>query len=191
MKRLLSVACVLILLPAVIHATAQAPDVLLYKGKKYALYANPLESFYKNQDDRPKFFVGPNTMSSGNWRGYIATWSIEDGSLYLVGIDSWICGSMVSRNCRKATLKNLFGRKFRAGKVKADWFTGELRVPDGKMLQYVHMGYGSVYEREIILQVESGRVVGESVIDNTKRVIPSEIELQRQELEKMRPKPEE
>jgi len=51
------------------------------------------------------------------------------------------------------------------------------------------MGYGSVYEREITLRVESGKVVAESTIDNTQRVLPSQLELQRQELEKMKPKP--
>jgi len=55
--------------------------------------------------------------------------------------------------------------------------------------QYAHMGYGSVYEREITLRVESGKVVAESTIDNTQRVLPSQLELQRQELEKMKPKP--
>jgi len=62
-------------------------------------------------------------------------------------------------------------------------------MPDGKMLQYVHMGYGSIYEREIILRVQSGKVVGVSNVDNTTRILPSPLELQRQELEKMRPKP--
>lgn len=86
MNRLLSVACVLILLPAITHATAQEPDVLLYKGKEYALYANPLEPIYKSEDERPNFSVGPNTISTGNWRGYVATWKIEDGSLYLEAV---------------------------------------------------------------------------------------------------------
>ena len=62
-------------------------------------------------------------------------------------------------------------------------------MPDGKMLQYVHMGYGSVYEREIMLAVESGKVVAESTVDNTQRTLPSELELQRSELEKIKPKP--
>lgn len=109
--------------------------------------------------------------------------------LLLVGIDSWICGSRVSKDCKKASLKRLFGRKYQTGKVKADWFSGELRIPDGKMIKYVHMGYGSAYEREIILKVEAGKVIGESIIDNIQKEIPSELELQRQELEKMKQKP--
>jgi len=33
----------LFLLPAVALATGQQPDVLIYNGKTYALFANPLE----------------------------------------------------------------------------------------------------------------------------------------------------
>jgi hypothetical protein len=191
MRKALTVISRLLLLPAISFATSQAPDVLIYNGKQYDLFANPLESFYENRNDRPNFNITPGSISSGNWRGYVATWKIDGGSLYLVEIDSWICAERFSDDCRKANLRGLFGQKYRAGKVKADWFTGLLRVPDGKMLRYVHMGYGSVYEREIVLKIGAGKVVGHSVIDNTKKQLPSELELQQQELEKMKPKPDE
>jgi hypothetical protein len=128
-------------------------------------------------------------MSTGNWRGYVATWKIENDHLYLVKLDTWICRGWNENTCRKVNLQRLFGKRYRNGKVLANWFSGELRMPDGKMLQYVHMGYGSVYEREIMLRIESGKLVNESTIDNTRRTLPSELELQHQELEKMKPKP--
>lgn len=76
----------------------------------------------------------------------------------------------------------------RKGIVNAAWFSGELRTPEGKELLYVHMGYGSVYERDILLTVEKGRITRTKVIDNTKRRLPSALELERQELEKMNKK---
>jgi hypothetical protein len=88
----------------------------------------------------------------------------------------------------EATYINTVSR-YRNGKVKANWFSGDLRLPEGKLLQYVHMGYGSVYERELTLSVESGRVTKESVVDYTQITLPSELELQRRELEKMKPNP--
>ena len=48
----------------------------------------------------------------------------------------------------------------------ADWFTGVLRVPRGEMLAYVHMGFGSVYDDELHIHVERGRVTGSRVYDN-------------------------
>jgi hypothetical protein len=42
--------------------------------------------------------------------------------------------------------------------VVADWFTGHVIVPDGKLVNYVRMGYASTYEKYIILTVKSGVV---------------------------------
>lgn len=188
-RRALIIIALLHLSPAAVFATGQQPDVLIYKGKSYDLFANPLEEFYKARKNRPLFRVKPNVISTGNWRGYVATWAIENGFLYLVKIDAWICRDWNEKSCRKVELSKLFGSRVRSGKVKANWFSGDLRMPDGKLLQYVHMGYGSVYERELIVSVESGRIVKESTVDNARRTLPSELELQRQELEKMKPKP--
>jgi hypothetical protein len=175
------IVCAFLLLPAASYAlaTAQEPDVIFYKGQKQSLYSNPLEAYYSDGRKRPNFMIAPDTIRTSNWRGYIATWEVKDNKLYLTDIDSWIDG-------RKATLEHLFGDKYQNGGIEATWFSGKLRIPDGKRLQYVHMGYGSVYERDIILTVEAGEITKTVTIDNTKRQLPSELELQRLELEKMK-----
>lgn len=48
----------------------------------------------------------------------------------------------------------------------ADWFSGVLRVPQGELLRYVHMGFGSVYERELHISIDKGLVVSTDVILN-------------------------
>ena len=184
--RVLLIAFALLVLPINSFATPQAPDKLIYKGRTYHLFANPLESFYKEKESRPIFRIAPNAWSSGNWRGYVATWEVKDGHLYLTEIDSWVCGEDSPENCKKADLKELFGERYRDGRVKADWFSGELRMPEGEVLRYVHMGYVSLYERDFILNVESGKITGERVVDNTKKPIPPPSELERQELERMK-----
>jgi hypothetical protein len=50
-------------------------------------------------------------------------------------------------------------------------------------------GYGSVYERDIVLSVKEGKVTEKKVIDNTKKSPESELELQRKELEKLKNSP--
>ncbi len=167
-------------------ATPQAPDKLIHKGKLFNLFASPLESFYKGDKSRPKFMIEPRTWHSDNQRGYVATWEVRDNFLYLVEIESWICEPPSSDNCKRADLKELFGERYQDGRVKAEWFSGELRMPEGKVLQYVHMGYVSLYERDTILTVESGKIVGEKMIDNTKKPIPPIEELERQEVERMK-----
>lgn len=192
MKRFLMSFLLILSFSIFVLATAQTPDVLIYDSKTYDLFSNPLESRY-NGENRPTFWVSPNTQSSGNWRGYVATWEIVNNNLYLIKIDSWFCKTSIrtKNGCRQITLRDLFGKTVENGKVSASWFSGSLNVPDGKLLEYVHMGYGSVYERDIIFKVESGKIVKQEVIDNTKRTLPSNLELQRQELERMRKSSEE
>jgi len=36
----------------------------------------------------------------------------------------------------------------------------------GKELEYVHMGYGSIYERDLFLKFEKGKLIGKRVVDN-------------------------
>ena len=67
----------------------------------------------------------------------VGTWSIEGNRLYLIGLDT-------DDNGKKVGLEYLFPRH---EKVFADWFSGELRIPYGNLMKYVHQGYASLYER--------------------------------------------
>lgn len=50
------------------------------------------------------------------------------------------------------------------GPIRADWFTGWLIIPRGRRTKYVHMGFESEYERWLYIEVESGRVLGRTVV---------------------------
>ena len=155
-------------------STFQVPDILLYENKVYKLYSNPLEFLYAGKGGRPYFREKPyNYLSSGNWRGYVAFWEIKEDVLYLRGIEAWTADSRFAKttDCRKVDLKELFAEKCEDGKVKAVWFTGELRIPEGKIIKYVNLGYDSIYEKDIILTVEEGKVIDRKVTDNTQEEI--------------------
>ena len=172
-----------------VFATGQAPDRLSYDGKDYMLFSNPLETLYqKDKSKRPKFMSYPNDSSSGNWRGYVAHWEVANDKLYLTAVDSWLCDASIKtdNHCRAITLADIGGEKTEGTKIFVSWFSGELRVPDGKQLLYVHMGYGSVYERDIIFKVDAGNVGKPTILDNTKQPLPSADERALQELEKLR-----
>jgi hypothetical protein len=159
-------------------ATAQFPDILVYKGEKLPVYSNPLESYFNKDNPRPKdLFIYSCTAV---WRGYVASWKIEDGYLYLTKLVEGTCSS----NAPEIPITRIFPGK--EAPVKAVWFSGTLRVPMGKQLRYVHMGYGSIYEKDLFLSIENGKVVKESIIDNTKKRLPSEEERAREELDKLK-----
>ena len=177
MRHLLTCGLATIACATSAFGTGQVPDVLCVDGVLHSLFANPLEQLYERQK-RPAFVDSLEGSSSANWRGYVACWQIHDGQLYLVAIDTYV------RN-KRVGVQQLFPTRVRDGRVLAEWFSGDLRVPDGKQLQYVHMGYGSTYERDIVFGVQNGRVVSRRVVDNRRQRLPRERERGERELKKL------
>jgi hypothetical protein len=136
-------------------ATAQEPDYLIVKGKTTALYTNPLERYFElHPDARPK----SELMSTACWRGYVATWEISDQRLWLTKVDIGVASPEAKNEdryerVRKDVLDSIFPKSKR---VLATWYSGALIVPQGEQVQYVHMGYGSTYERYSIYTIKEG-----------------------------------
>ena len=94
------------------------------------------------------------------WRGYVGSWEIVEDRLYLVGLSGTIEGGA------DATLATIFPDF--PDRVFAHWYSGTIRIPQGKQLEYVHMGYGSTFERDLFLDLERGVVVAIRVRHNGK-----------------------
>ncbi len=132
--------------------TAQAGERLLYKGEETWMAAEPLNQYLQNRNDIK--FVSPSTAC---WRGYYGQWEIKDRKLYLIELKAYLEGY------REVGLDYLFpGQNI----AFANWFSGKIRIPQGEMLDYVHMGYASLYERDLILVFENGLLTNEYIVDN-------------------------
>jgi len=134
--------------------TAQIPEQLWIDGETHAMCEEPLAEWYASTGRKPDFAP----MHTACWRGYIGEWVLEDGRLFLIGLDGQLGDG------RPATVEALFPGS--GGRVFAEWFTGRVRVPQGELLAYVHMGYESVHERDLILDLEGGVVVRRAVVHN-------------------------
>ncbi len=152
---LLFFAFVLPLFPSVSRATAQEPDIIIIEGKKLNLNTNPLSSYLqKNPDALPK----TSYQRTSNWRGYTATWSINDGLLFLNNVEMRFPNE--DKSSREALVKDVLAEIFPPPHpVYASWYTGTLIIPDGKQVEYVHMGYGSTYSHYQIFRVRDGKVL--------------------------------
>ena len=135
--------------------TAQEMDIIYFLGKRHDLASEPLEDYWPVAGlERPDW---PG-VSSSCLRGYRAVWSIRDDNLYLIRVR----GNPFKN--KEISLKKLFPDS--RGDVKATWFTGELRITMGELIEYVHMGYESTYEFEWIIQVENGNVIDKKLVEN-------------------------
>ncbi len=87
------------------------------------------------------------TIDSGCWRGYIGTWEIKQGRFFLVELSG----------------------DYNLGKgepIFVDWFSGEITIPKGEILNYIHAGFATVYEREQRIYIEKGVIVKSIEISN-------------------------
>lgn len=202
----------------------------------------PLESYWETHPPRPYLLAN----SSASWRGYIATWEISDGGLYLVEFSArawktsgnWIgdealdklwrvAGARRSQGTvqsvidklshlpataspaekRSAGIVLMMGQKLSAkgelnptdpqevlytaavdasracwtkeelpvtietlfpgsnGRVLAEWYTGSLHLPEGKVLEQEY-GPPSLFEFDRVIDIRGGRAVGEHVRRN-------------------------
>lgn len=146
---------------------AQKADIIVMDGEQLELYSNPLEEYWmKRKKKRPHFYSLDVCR-----RGYIATWNIQDGQLFLSNIEGDVeKRSLFGGKSKKCTLKMLFKKPGAEG-VKADWFSGKLRIPRGKMTQYEHSGYDSRFERELIITIDKGNVIKLATLDYTHRTL--------------------
>lgn len=135
------------------NATAQIPDAIAIKDIQYRLNTNPLDKYLAEiRWERPEYA----SISSANWRGYLASWKIDAGNMLLIDVTIEIYNEAEERHETKSILYELFPD---SNSIKARWYSGALIIPHGEMTNYVHMGYGSSYESYIVIRIKDGVVV--------------------------------
>lgn len=128
--------------------TAQIPETLHWEGRQVPMCTEPLDDYFTLVGTKPRFAVTCTAL----WRGYVGEWEIRDGRLYLVGISATLAEG------QEATLESIFPGF--PDRVFAHWYSGILRIPQGKLLEYFHGGFGSVYETDLLVDVEDGVLKG-------------------------------
>jgi hypothetical protein len=134
-----------------IKMTAQISEKLLFEGEKHAMCTNPLGDYSALGGDLPRFASNCTAL----WRGYVGTWEIVNDRLYLIELS----GELESG--QDADLETVFPGY--GQRVFAHWYSGVIRLPQGKMLKYIHMGYSSTYERDLLLEFTKGVLISRRV----------------------------
>lgn len=152
--------------------TAQFPEKIIYQVKMHGMASEPLH-YYLRELEEPIKTSGVNTAC---WRGYIGTWELRDNKLYLIDLKTKNSEGM------DVGIEYVFPGK---QEVFADWYSGEIRIPQGQLLSYVHRFYDSVYERDILLMFGNGCLVNTRTVDNKKDFIENmKIEAEKMQKEK-------
>ncbi len=131
--------------------TAQFSEILHHKGEQLSMRVTPLSDYFVLMGISPDF----QDLSTACWRCYVGEWEITLDRLYLIGIRA------TYKDGTDVTLGSLFPGY--DSRVFAHWYSGVLSIPQGDLVEYVHMGFASVYERDLLISVEQGVIVDTQV----------------------------
>ena len=152
-------------------ATYQTGDIFKYAAEELRTPVLPLEGHPFIAEKIISLQSAPRRMSTGNYRGYVATWEIQGNELYLVEfeveglITAPSAGSKAtaesSDSHKKATLEFLFPGKVKNGRVLADWFSGTIFTPGRRWGTSLPKEEQEKQEAEasLIINVEKGKVI--------------------------------
>lgn len=135
--------------------TAQFTEILSHSGKYHSLCTLPLEPYLDMSEKRVLF--ADLHVHTACTRRYVGVWEIADGRLLLTRLHTLTEEEDFPLDVLFPGLQP---------PIFADWFTGTLRCPKGKLLKYVHYDFQSIYEREWDIYVKDGQVQGERVVIN-------------------------
>lgn len=179
------------------NATGQLGDIIYIDGICWELLAKPICIDSVLFHDLIAVLPPERSISTANWDGFTAYWSIKQDVLYLDSIrymqyDSDTKDDKVKR-MPSATLFRVFKKYVTGDHIVSSWLTGDIRVAKGKVISYQHMGFWRNYEEEQIISIDKGIVVGkkeyhnyvidgfsfDKIKDNTelRRLFPIHIEL--------------
>ena len=176
--------------------TAQIGDLLIYKGKNYSISSEPNILPCKHKKYDISFTWGSTACWRGyiaTWKVSRNKLYLTDVSgsgvvtdiikyreeklrlrkLLREGvINSSENGRMLKEAYKKLTEEKEIDMQLLHETDKpvfAHWISGEIRVPIGKILNYVHMGYASVFEEDLLLEFSNGILTGTRIVKNEKR----------------------
>lgn len=141
--------------------TAQAAERIILDGRPNILFCDPL---YRLCKQFRLDLANPYLTSTDNYRGYVGTWEIRDGRLFLVHLNwnGWNGEEPMADAFRRRVLRAGGSAAF---PVHAHWFNGVLRIPRGRQLVYSHFGWSSWYERRRMIHVRQGQIFRDREVD--------------------------
>ncbi len=134
--------------------TAQVRERLIYQGRSVSMCTEPLNDYFVLAGYQPAFSINCTAL----WRGYVGVWEIVNDRLYMVSLEGTL------EDGSSASLETIFPGY--PDRVFAHWYSGALRIPEGELVEYVHIGYASVYEQDRFIEIENGIVIDQYVRKN-------------------------
>ncbi|WP_024771918.1 hypothetical protein [Aquimarina macrocephali] len=142
-------------------ASPQLPDLLLIGKDTIYIYHLPINELKKSV--QKQFIDNISTINNeigvslNLWRRYRGVWELNDDKLFLIDI----------KNVDNAQeiMKKTFPKKYKDGKVFANWFSSYLTIPKDEMLKWDGI-FSRTYRKEEKLTFKKGKLINWELIQN-------------------------
>lgn len=136
-----------------LFATAQASDYLIVGKDTLRLHSNPLAGYFKDHP-MPENLI--TELSSANWRGYVGYFKFVDSKLVVENIykeEGKVDKNGIYGPLQVSIYKDIFGEQ---ANFQCDFYSGLLICVLGDVVDYVHLGYSSLYEKYNVIEIKNG-----------------------------------
>ena len=142
-------------------ATSQVAEVIIVNDEPTPLLAEPLAPMLEQQNIAANLHaVLGRACTTANWRGYVGTWEIRDGALYLVKLAS---------QCHEPNEVPLDAViPGTSSPQRAYWFSGNLTIPLVKRRIPWHLGEEFILMRYELVTVVHGVVTDRKIIERAR-----------------------
>ena len=158
------------LLPLAMYATGQEGDIIYIDGKQWMLLGKPVYADSVLWNDLKAALPEERPISTANWDGYTAYWSISQDKLCLDSIKYDLYDKATKKSHTQRMPSDIMLRVFKkysdGNRIVATWFNNDLRVASGEMIYYMHDGYERNYEYEQIISIDHGKLTGKQAYHN-------------------------
>jgi len=134
--------------------TPQIGEVFLMNQEQYFINEQPLHQYFITFKN-PPYFTPPSPTC---WRGYYGKWELREDELYLINFRGYLDGF------DEVDITYLFPRQ---DEVFASWFTGTIKVPQGKVIEWNKTLNASIHEEYLHLTFENGRLINYECIETS------------------------
>ena len=136
--------------------TNQSPEIFVHKNISLTLQCEPLSQYFEKFKNAPQFVFNDTGLS----RGYLGKWGIIENKLFLIKLQAYSTQGTVG-------LDYLFPQK---DIVFADWFSGDLILNVGEVLEYSSRLEPISYEKEIRINIKNGLIISQEIMTNPNRL---------------------
>lgn len=158
------------LLALTMYATGQAGDIIYIDGKQWILLGKPVYADSVLRNDLMTALPEGRSVTTANWDGYTAYWSISQEELCLDSIKYDLYDKATKQSHTERMPSDIMLRMFKkyvdGNRIVASWLDNDIRVASGEMIYYVHDGYERNYEYEQIISIDHGKLTGKQAYHN-------------------------